>query len=96
VTMQMNLFASQPQTQPWPVAKPMWRGGVAVPGSDRGYVPTREGDLRFLWHRMGAGRWFRWDQRDMIWVCIDPHDATGINAQADTPPALDPFGRIGA
>jgi len=86
--MQMDLFAlpPAPKWEPIPAAKPLWRNGIAMPGSDRGYTHPREGDLRFLWHRMGAGRWFRWDNRDMIWVCIDPVDATGINDRPDTPP----------
>lgn len=93
--MQMDLFASPPppKWEPLPVAKPLWRDGVAIPGSDKGYTPTHEGDLRFLWHRRGAGRWFRWDQRDMNWVCLDPHDATGINLHPDTPPAQNKLDR---
>lgn len=28
--------------------RPMWRNGAPVPGSDKGYVPHRLGDLRWI------------------------------------------------
>lgn len=78
--------------------RPMWRNGAPVPGSDKGYVPPRLGDLRWLVHAYqdgtSLGRWYRWSEAKdcQMWICIDPADATGINAHPDTPPT----GRAGA
>jgi hypothetical protein len=70
--------------------RPMWRNGAPVPGSDVGYVPHIDGDLRWLVHAYAQGeplgRWFRWSGPKAMWTCIDPADATGINAHPDTPP----------
>lgn len=76
---------------PRPV-RPMWRDGRPVPGSNGGFVHHQIGDLRWLIHRyengQPLGRWHRWQDtaHGLMWVCIDPADATGINAQPDTPP----------
>lgn len=81
-----------------PEPKPMWRAGVPLPGSSRGYVPCEQADLRWLAHdyrdHRKGGRWFCWDARDTVWRCLDPFDAQGINGLPDTPPAVDSFGRL--
>ncbi|NKI99625.1 hypothetical protein [Novosphingobium sp. SG707] len=70
--------------------RPMWRNGATVPGSDVGYVPHFDGDLRWLVHCYvqgePLGRWYRWHGKKAQWICIDPADATGINDYPDTPP----------
>lgn len=73
-----------------PKAKPAWRGGQPLPGSDVGFVAPAHGDLRWLAHCLKRtwGRWYRWDGGEGAWCCIDPADSTGINAKPDTPPRL--------
>lgn len=82
----MNLLdLMEPHTVP---PRPVWRKGRIVPGSDAGFVPLFDGDLRWLGHDPARswGRWYRWSAREMAWCCIDPTDSSGINAKADTPP----------
>ena len=70
--------------------RPMWRNGRPLPGSETGYVPHQNDDLRWLTHGYAhgqpLGRWFRWDARKAMFVCLDPQDTTGINQHPDTPP----------
>lgn len=68
--------------------QPAWRNGTKIPGSDTGFVPLLDGDVRWLGHDVDRtwGRWWRWKDPEMEWCCIDPHDSTGINANPDKPP----------
>lgn len=78
-----------------PEPKPVWRSGITL--SDNSF-PRFEGDLQFLWNdyreARSGGKWFRFDKRDSIWVCLDPHNQYGINRFPDQPPVLDQFGRL--
>ncbi len=71
--------------------QPMWRNGQTIKGSDTGFVPPLDGDLRWLAHDTARtwGRWYRWDAGEGAWCCIDESDSTGINARHDKPPALN-------
>jgi hypothetical protein len=71
-------------------AKPAWRMGRRLPGSDVHFVAPLHGDRRWLGHcpKRTWGRWYRWDAGEAAWCCIDPDDSTGINAKPDTPPRL--------
>lgn len=82
----MNLLdLMEPRIAP---ARPVWRGGRIVPGSDCGFVPLLDGDLRWLGHDRARswGRWYRWSAREKAWCCLDSADAKGINGRPDTPP----------
>ncbi|HZU65458.1 MAG TPA: hypothetical protein VFF98_17350, partial [Novosphingobium sp.] len=72
----------QPQAPRCP-RRPMWRAGVPVPGSDSGYVPHQDGDLRWLstgWDgRRWRGAWYRWDARRAEWRPLDPANRLCIN-----------------
>ena len=79
-----------------PPTPPIWRNGAALPLKP--WVPSEQGDLQWMAldyrnHRLG-GRWYCYDARDSIWVCIDPHNQFGINQTKDAPPAVDQFGRL--
>lgn len=78
-----------------PPRQPIWREGQALTWAEA--KPVTEGDLEWLPHdyrdhRLG-GRWFRYDQRERIWRCLDPHDQSGINL-SHTRPAVDRHGRL--
>ena len=73
--------------------KPTWRNGQ--PGKHR---PSVDGDLLWIANdyrapRLG-GKWFRFDQGETIWRCLDPFNQTGINSAGDTPPPVDRYGRL--
>lgn len=75
---------------------PIWRNGVALPFKP--WVPSEQGDLQWMArdyrdHRLG-GRWYCYDGRDRIWVCIDPYDQFGINGNQSKPPAVNQYGRL--
>jgi hypothetical protein len=68
----------------------MWRAGKPVPGSDKGYVPHEDADLRWLTtgirsHRW-VGAWYRWHGRKQQWVIIDRDNRQCINHLPDAPP----------
>jgi hypothetical protein len=82
----LDLMGPPPRPRP----RPIWRAGVPVPGSDKGYVPHEDRDLRWLTTGMRGdrwvGAWHRWDALKTIWRIIDPDNRLCINHRLDTPP----------
>lgn len=77
-----------------PPRPPIWRDGKA----HYSYMKAAQGDLQWIAkdyrdHRMG-GRWYRYNDSERIWRCLDPYDQYGINTVTDLPPAVNEYGRL--
>jgi hypothetical protein len=79
-----------------PPTPPIWRNGAPLPLKP--WRPSEQGDLQWFAHdyrdHRRGGRWYCYNARESIWVCIDPYDQNRINRDKDVPPTVNEFGRV--